>query len=362
MADVKDGRVNLKEMTLEEMTGFVLGIREKGFRAKQMYQWVFEKGVSSIDEMHNLSRDFRSLLKGKACIAALETLEVKESSDGSKKYLFGLDDDRVIESVSMPDPKGLTICISSQVGCRFGCKFCLTGRGGFTRDLKSWEIIDQVLSIKRDINEKSLNVVIMGMGEPLSNYDNVIKAVKQMTAKEGMNISPRRITLSTSGWIPGLKRLKKEKLSINIAVSLNAADNETRSRLMPISKKYPLDELLQACYEYPLADRKRLTFEYVLIRDVNDSIEDAARLAKLLQGLRCKINLIPFNPFKESSFKTPTAKRILAFQNHLIKKKFTVTQRKSRGFDIGGGCGHLRSSFIKSAPEKRKGISIPQKA
>jgi len=354
MKDLRHKKINLKEMILEEITDFVLSLGEKGFRAKQIYQWVFEKRISSIDEMHNLSKDFRELLKEKAFIGRIEKIKVLESSDGSKKYLFGLEDDRVIESVSMPDKKGFTLCISSQIGCRFGCRFCLTGKEGFTRNLKSWEIVDQVLSIREDIEEKSQNIAIMGMGEPLDNYDNVIRAVKQMMAKEGMNISPRRITLSTAGWIPGLKRLKKEGLNINIAVSLNATENETRNLLMPMNRKYSLVQLLQTCREYPLAERKKITFEYVLVKDVNDSIEDATRLAKLLGGLRCKINLIPFIPFEESPFKAPTEERILAFQNHLIKKNFTVMQRKSRGLDIGAGCGHLRSSFVKHSLEEAK--------
>lgn len=351
MKGSKESRINLKEMTLEEMAGFVLSLNEKGYRARQMYQWVFEKGVSGIDEMSSLSKDFRKILKERAFIGEIEKIEILESADGSKKYLFGLEDDRVIESVSMPDKRGLTLCISSQIGCRFGCKFCLTGKEGFTRDLKSWEIVDQVLSIRKDMGEKSQNIVIMGMGEPLDNYDNVVKAVQQMTAREGMNISLRRITLSTAGWVPGIRRLKKEGLNINIAVSLNAAENETRNLLMPMNRKYSLDELLRACREYPLAERKRITFEYVLIRDVNDSAEDAKRLAKLVSGFRCKINLIPFIPFEGSPFKAPSEEGILAFQDYLIKKNFTVTQRKSRGVDIGAGCGHLKSSFLKRSLE-----------
>ena len=341
-------KIDLKEMTLSEMTDFFVSLGEKDFRAKQLYQWVFQKGVSDFEKMHNLSRELRRLLKKEACISEIKRLKVLESSDRSKKYLFGLQDKRIIESVLMPDKKGCSICISTQVGCRFGCRFCLTGKEGFTRDMRSGEIVDQVLMIERDIEDTSPNIVIMGMGEPLNNYDNTIKAVRQMTAKEGMSISPRKITLSTSGWIPGVNRLRKEDLNINIAISLNATTNETRDFLMPINRKYPMDHLLQACYQYPLADRRRITFEYVLIRGVNDSIDDAARLARLLEGMRCKINLIPFNPSKGLPFERPSDRRILDFQNHLIKKDFTVTQRRGRGIDIGGGCGHLRSSFSKA--------------
>ncbi len=318
-------------------------IELKRYRGKQIFQWVYGKAAGSIDEMTNLSKEVRAVLAQKSYISNLSVVKRQVSTDGTEKYLFALEDGHSIESVLLPEEDRLTICISTQVGCGMGCAFCLTGKNGLERNLKSSEIINQFLKASEGLpqGKRITNVVIMGMGEPFANYNNVIKAVEILTNPFGANIGARRITISTSGLIPGMKNLGASGLNVNLAISLNASTDEQRSIIMPVNKKYPLAELLHACREFPLKQRKRISFEYVLIDGFNNSPEDAKRVARLLKGIRCKINLIPFNEFPGSQFKRPSESSVLTFQEILFDHNYTVFIRKSRGADILAACGQL---------------------
>ncbi|MEK6546296.1 MAG: 23S rRNA (adenine(2503)-C(2))-methyltransferase RlmN [Nitrospinota bacterium] len=348
------GNVDLKDLSLREMENLISQLGERSYRALQIFEWVFQKNAGDIKEMTNLPLKLRNSLGELACITRLPITDKRVSKDGTRKYLFVLEDDNTIESVLIPDKEKLTLCISTQVGCKLNCSFCLTGKGGFVRNLKTSEIIEQVLSIRREIQENITNIVFMGMGEPLDNYENVIKTIKIMISPHGLKIPVRRITLSTAGIIPEIIRLAGENLKINLAVSLNAADNETRDGIMPVNKKYPIDKLLETLKEYPLPQGRRITFEYVMINSINDTIKDAKRLLKILKGIRCKINLIPLNPpftkggkeggIEGSNLEPSHPESIEEFQSLLISKHYTVIIRKSKGADIWAACGQLRSS------------------
>jgi len=404
-------KVNLKGLSLQEIEGLVESLGEKTYRARQIYEWVFQKDVSGIGEMTNLSIGLRNKLSELAYIPRLSIADKRISSDGTSKYLFVLpplhpplepvlseaegkggsggvsENGNSIESVLIPDEDRLTLCISTQVGCKLNCTFCLTGKGGFIRNLSHYEIIEQILSVQREIRPPLspllakegngvvgdiTNVVLMGMGEPLDNYDAVIKSINTMISPHGLKIPAKRITLSTSGLIPEIKKLAKENLKINLAISLNASDNETRDKIMPVNKKYPIEELLKALKEYPLPPNRRITFEYVMIKGLNDSIEDAKRLSNILKNIKCKINLIPLNPpfttspsppseggekgevkggkggiFEGSDFEAPDYKNVEEFQNLLISRHYTVIIRKSRGADIYAACGQLRGKWLE---------------
>lgn len=318
----------------------VMGV--KPYRVKQVLDWVYNKKVNSLDQMSNLSKKLREELHKEFYMSSLVLLKEQISQDGTKKFLFGLEDKQQIESVLIPESKRLTLCISTQVGCKFNCTFCYTARSGFVRDLTTGEIINQILYVSQK-NIQITNIVIMGMGEPLDNYDNVIKAIKIIFSPWGLGISARKITLSTCGLIPGLKKLKDEDFNINLVISLNASDSNTREQLMPVNKKYPLKDLLQICREYPLKPGRRITFEYILIKEINDSEEDAKRLAHLLKGIKCKINLIPFNrkPDNKIPYNAPKRNRVDNFFKYLVSRKYSVFTRKQRGIDISASCGQL---------------------
>ncbi len=339
-------KVKLKDLSLQEMEELVSSLGEKPYRARQIYEWVFQKDVSSIGEMTNLSFSLRNRLSELACLPRLSIADKKTSSDGTEKYLFMLEDGNSIESVLIPDEDRLTLCISTQVGCKLNCTFCLTGKGGFIRNLSHYEIIEQILSVKRE-GHNITNIVLMGMGEPLDNYENVIKSIKTMISPHGLKIPAKRITLSTSGLIPEIKKLSKENLKINLAISLNASDNETRDKIMPVNKRYPIEELLKTLKEYPLPPNRRITFEYVMIKGLNDSIEDAKRVSNILKNIKCKINLIPFNSFEGSDYETPDYKNVEEFQNLLISRHYTVIIRRSKGADIYAACGQLRGKWLE---------------
>ncbi|OGV98852.1 MAG: 23S rRNA (adenine(2503)-C(2))-methyltransferase [Nitrospinae bacterium RIFCSPLOWO2_02_FULL_39_110] len=338
------GNVDLKNLSLQEMENLISQLGERSYRAYQIFEWVFQKDAGDIREMTNLPLKFRNSLSELACTKRLPITDKRVSKDGTRKYLFVLEDGNTIENVLIPDEEKRTLCISTQVGCKLNCSFCLTGKGGFVRNLKTSEIIEQVLSICREIQENITNIVFMGMGEPLDNYENVIKTIKIMISPHGLKIPARRITLSTAGIVPGIIRLAGENLKINLAVSLNTADNETRDGIMPVNKKYPIDKLLEALKEYPLPPGRRITFEYVMMKGINDTIEDAKRLLKILKGIRCKINLIPFNKIEGSNLEPSHPESIEEFQNLLVSKHYTVIIRKSKGADIWAACGQLRSS------------------
>lgn len=314
----------------------------KPYRARQVRHWIFKRLARGFDEMTSLPKDLRARLAGECRFSSLKTADLQVSRDTTRKVLFRLSDGFFIESVLIPERDHWTLCISSQAGCAMGCRFCLTARQGFHRNLSPAEIVDQVLEVKRSMDDPDqlTNLVLMGMGEPLANYENVKKAVGILTADEGLNFSHRKVTLSTCGLVPVMRRLGRE-MTVNLAVSLNAADPETRDFLMPVNRRYPLPELLAACREFPLPNRRMITFEYILMEGVNDSDRDAERLASLLRGIRAKINLIPLNPHPESPFKPSSMERILQFQEVLIQRRYTAIIRKSKGQDILAACGQL---------------------
>ena len=317
------------------------------YRAGQIFRWIYHRNAKTFWEMTDLSKTLRQWLSQRLTISHLQAEKTQVSRDGSRKYLFPLTDGHHVESVLIPEGDHWTLCISSQMGCPMGCRFCLTGTGGFIRNLTSGEIINQVCAAKEALESPHplTNIVFMGMGEPLANYENVLKAIAVFLGSNGLQFSKRRVTLSTVGVASAIDALGKDA-SLNLAISLNAADNATRSRIMPVNDAYPLDALLSACKRFPVPAGRRLTFEYVLLSQVNDSAEDAIRLAGLLKPFRAKINLIPFNPFEGSPFKRPPSETILAFQDLLIQHHFTVLIRWSKGQDIGAACGQLRTNAL----------------
>lgn len=338
-----DQRVDIKNLNREELKGLIRELGKEDYRAQQIIQWVYGHRVDSFQEMTNLSTKLRDFLQEKSRMDGLALHDVETSSDGSQKFLFVLEDGEAIESVLIPDRGRLTLCVSTQAGCAFGCRFCLTGQRRLSRDLSTSEILGQVLTVQNLKKPKGLtNIVLMGMGEPLANFGNTVKALEIMGYSDGLRFSRRRITLSTVGLVPGIDRLGRSPRLCRLAISLNATDNATRNSLMPINKKYPLEDLLEACRRFPLAPRERITFEYVLIRGVNDSDEDAKRLPRLLRGIKAKVNLIPYNESPLLPFERPDEESILAFQQTLLQKNMTAIIRKSRGTDIGAACGQLR--------------------
>jgi 23S rRNA (adenine2503-C2)-methyltransferase len=352
-----DNKINLLALGLDELKAFVEGLGMRPYRAAQICRWVYVEGSDSFSGMTDLSLADREKLQENAELRPPELVSRLISTDKTEKYLFGLQDGEKIESVLIPDEDRLTLCISSQAGCALGCRFCLTGAGGIRRNLLPHEITGQVLTAARAASDrpaaggghKLTNIVLMGMGEPLLNTDNVFEALRRLTSPGMFNISPRRITLSTAGVVPGIKALGESGLGVNLAVSINAPNDEVRDRIMPINKKYPLKTLVKALKDYPLAPRRRITVEYVLLRGINDKTEHAAELGKLLRGLKCKINLIPFNEHEGSGFKRPEAKAVLAFQGRLQSMSYTAFIRDSRGADILAACGQLRAGLPENS-------------
>lgn len=335
-------RIFVKDFTLPELEAWVESIGERPFRARQLFRHVYTRRVCSWDECSDLSKMFRVQLEMGTELDALKLLEKEESSDGTIKYLFGLHDGLRIESVLIPDLPRRTLCISSQVGCALGCRFCLTGAMGLKRNLTAAEIVDQVCQVQRDLGARGrvTNIVLMGMGEPLANYSAAVRAIAVLIDPNGPAFSHRRITLSTAGLVPQLRKLGADS-PVNLAISLHAPDDALRSELMPINKTYPLEALMAACREYPLPPRKRITFEYILLEGINDDPRQARALVKLLHGVRAKVNLIPFNPHPRLDFQRPPEARILAFQEVLQKAQFTAIIRQSRGAEISAACGQL---------------------
>ena len=340
---------NLLDFTLDEIEKFISSIGKEKFRARQIMKWLHQAGSTSFADMTTLSRDFREKLAAIARIQRPEIIKILTSQDGTKKALLRLEDGLCIESVLIPGKSHWTICLSTQAGCAMDCKFCLTASQGFKRNLLPSEIAGQLIALQHETPESIdiKNIVMMGMGEPLANYENTLKTINILTCDFGLGISNRKITVSTCGLAPQIIKLGKD-ICINLAVSLNAPDDATRNKLMPVNKKYPLKVLLDACKKYPMPGRRVLTFEYILIDGVNSCVRDAEKLANLLQGQRCKLNLIVFNEIPGSSFKSPPQKEVEAFQKMLIKKHFTTMIRASKGSDILAACGQLSGSFHKN--------------
>lgn len=341
-------RINIRDMSLEEIESFISSLGKEKYRARQIMKWLYSQGAKSFDEMTTLSRAVRNQLNEMACITLPEIARVQQSSDGTRKILFRLQDNSFIESVLIPGKHNWTACISTQVGCHMGCRFCFTARQGFRRNLKPSEITGQLTMLQFYLPEgpEIKNIVMMGMGEPLANYRNTLKAIRIITSDYGLGFSTRKITLSTSGITPMIEQLGRD-LCINLAISLNAPTDSIRSELMPVNRKYPLDRLLQACRNYPMPDRRMLTFEYILIDGVNSSPAHAEMLCRLLKGIRCKLNLIRFNEFPDCPFKTPSEETVLAFQQILVKHHYTAIIRASRGRDILAACGQLSGKALE---------------
>jgi 23S rRNA (adenine2503-C2)-methyltransferase len=343
-------KTDIRSLGRERLIAWIEGQGERSFRGDQILKWIYMRLADRFEQMTDIRKEFRRQLDDYFCIARMGA-ETFDSMDGTRKFLFTLADGRRVESVLIPERDHATLCVSSQVGCALGCRFCLTGRGGLERNLTSTEIVSQVWEVRKQMPDpdRLTNLVFMGMGEPLANYDAVVTAINILTESDwGMKFAGRRVTVSTSGLAPRIPDLGRDTRT-NLAVSLNAVDDATRSRLMPINDKYPIAALLAACRNFPLSSGRKITFEYILIKDLNDTLDHAQRLVKLLTPLKAKINLIPFNEHPGSEFRRPTEERIQAFQELLIAKHFTSIVRYSKGQDIMAACGQLRANASKSS-------------
>jgi 23S rRNA (adenine2503-C2)-methyltransferase len=343
--------LDLKEFTLPELEQLMSAWGQPAFRARQLVKWLY-KGVCDFEAMTDIARPFRAELARHTRISDLTVEQVQTAPDGCRKFLLALDDGNRIEAVLIPEEGHDTLCLSTQVGCAQGCRFCLTARRGLVRNLTAGEIVNQVLAVRRHAEVRRLtNLVFMGMGEPLANFPALIRALTVISAPWGLNFSTRRLTVSTAGLAPFIPRLGREARA-NLTVSLNAPDDETRSRIMPIARRYPLAELMAACRDFPLPKHRRITFAYVLLKDLNDAPDQARQLARLLRGLRCKINLIPFNRHPQLPYAPPPPDRTLEFQEILRQAHYTVMIRESRGQEISAACGQLAGEPpLPSPPE-----------
>jgi len=341
-------RVNLVGLLPSELEDLAIGLGASRYRGRQLATWIFRKSVFDLEAMTDLPKDFRAALAERAVVEVLEPERLTPSQDGSQKLVFALHGGSRISSVLMPDDDRMTLCVSTQAGCGFACAFCLTGVMGLERNLTAAEIVGQVLAANRLLEgegRRATHIVFMGMGEPLANYAALVKSLRILTdAKLGVAYSPRRLTVSTVGLVPGIEKLGREDLKVNLAISLHATTDDVRSRLMPVNRSFDLAALMAAVGRYPLASRQRVFFEYVMLEDVNDTADDARRLARLLRGLKAKVNLIPFNDWEGAKFRRPPLARILSFQSVLLDAGITTTVRWSKGEDIGAACGQLRES------------------
>lgn len=338
---------DVKSLNQKELEAVLVSLGEKPFRARQIYHWMHVRHASSFDEMTDISKALQEKLKAGCQMPVLRQVTVQRSKlDGTMKYLFALPDGNMVESVRMKYKHGNSVCISSQAGCRMGCRFCASTLDGLARSLTPAEMLDQIYRIQEDIGERVSHVVVMGMGEPLDNYENLIKFLELLTDENGLHISQRNITVSTCGIIPNMRRLAREKLQITLAVSLHAATQEKRRELMPVANKYEIHELMEACREYFANTGRRVTFEYSLVSGVNDGAKDAVQLAGLLKGMNCHVNLIPVNPIRERDYVQSGSRAVVAFKDKLEKYGITVTVRREMGRDIDGACGQLRRRQI----------------
>ncbi len=341
---------DIQDLTLEELTAWLAQRGIEAYRARQIFKWIYQRQADGFQAMTDIRRDIRAQLSQHFRLDRLGVEDCRQSRDGSRKYLFRLSDGLFIESVLIPEDNHYTLCISSQVGCAQGCRFCMTARGGLSRNLSMGEITAQVRDIQREVTggRRLRNIVFMGMGEPLANLRQVLRAIGVMTDNDnGLKFSTRRITVSTAGLVPAMAKLGSAS-DVNLAVSLNATGDRIRSRLMPVNRRYPLEQLLEACRRYPLRHRRMITFEYILLAGVNDSADDARRLAKMLRPIRAKINLIPFNEHAGSAFRCPSEETVRDFQKILHDRNYTAIVRRSKGRDIDAACGQLRANQLAS--------------
>ena len=338
---------DIKSLTLAELKAEMAALGEKPFRAVQLYEWMHRKLARSYEEMSNIPETLKKKCEEHYSYTALKIVDVQESKiDGTKKYLFALADGNVVESVLMHYKHGNSVCISSQVGCRMGCKFCASTLDGLKRNLMPSEMLDQVYAITRESGERVSNVVVMGTGEPLDNYENLLRFITLLTDENGLHISQRNLTVSTCGIVPKMRKLAQEKLQITLALSLHAATDAVRRELMPVANTYSLAELMEVCTYYFEQTGRRITFEYSLVRHVNDADKDARQLAQLIRGMNCHVNLIPVNPIKERNYVQSDKQAVNDFRNKLIKSGITATIRREMGRDIDGACGQLRRRFL----------------
>jgi 23S rRNA (adenine2503-C2)-methyltransferase len=349
--------MDIAELDLPELEGALESRGHQRYHARQLYRWIYRRGVTDFDRMTDLSRALREELPGGFTLVTPKVIADERSVDGTRKFLLELADQRRIEAVFIPDTPAMTFCISTQVGCAMACDFCLTGKMGLVRNLTAGEIAGQVrvLAAATNLLDRPFNIVLMGMGEPLHNYDNTMKALRMLHSEHGLAVSPRRVTLSTVGIVPGLERLAREPLMPNLAVSLHATTEEQRTLLVPPNRKYPLADILAACRRFPLKQRSRITFEYVLLNGVNDTPEDARRLVKLLSGIKAKVNLIPLNPAPGIPYDRPSDARVDRFAQILADRHITVSVRKSRGRDIRAACGQL---IVEGGTKKSAGQQL----
>ena len=339
---------NIKDYNLEELKQELINLGEKPFRAEQIFKWLFIYKVKSFDEMTNLSLELREKLKQNYDICNFEIVRKLESKDGTKKYLFGLNDGNAIESVLMEYHFGRTVCVSSQIGCKMGCKFCASTGIPFIRNLTSGEIVEQIIAIEQDTNVKISNVVFMGIGEPFDNYDNVINAKKLLNNQKGLNIGARHISISTSGLVPKIYQFADENVQCTLSISLHSANNETRSSMMPVNNAYNIEELIKACKYYIEKTNKRISFEYALAKDNNDNQKAADELINLLHGMLCHVNLIPINKIENGKYSKSSNENIIKFRDYLNSKGITATIRRELGSDIDAACGQLRRKNLNN--------------
>lgn len=337
---------NIKDYNLEELKKEFVDFNEKPYRAEQVFKWIYESNITSFDDMSNISIELREKLKKEFSICIYKIVKKQESSDGTKKYLFDISDGNMIETVLMEYHHGKTLCVSSQIGCKMGCKFCASTGIKFIRNLTSGEIVEQILAVQRDENIKISNIVFMGIGEPLDNYGNVLNAIKILNNQKGLNIGARHISLSTSGLVPKIYELADEKLQCTLSISLHATTDQQRSKMMPVNDVYNIEELMKACRYYIEKTNKRISFEYALAKDNNDNLEDAKNLVKLLKGMIAHVNLIPINKIENGAFVKSSNENIIKFRDYLNDHGIVATIRRELGSDIDAACGQLRRKNV----------------
>lgn len=338
---------NIKDYNLEELKDELIALGEKKYRAEQIFKWLYVDKVKEFDEMTNLPLKLREKLKKEYTMCNYNILRKQESSDGTKKYLFDVLDGNAIETVLMQYHHGKTICVSSQIGCKMGCKFCASTGIQFVRSLSAGEIVEQILAVEQDIGDKISNVVFMGIGEPFDNYDNVMHAIKIINNQKGLNIGARHISISTSGLVPMIYKFADEELQCTLSISLHATNDEKRSSMMPVNYMYNIEELMKACRYYIEKTNKRISFEYALAKDNNDNLDDAKELVKLLKGMLCHVNLIPINKIENGKYTKSTNENIIKFRDYLNEKGIVATIRRELGSDIDAACGQLRRKNLK---------------
>ncbi len=343
---------NIKDYNLDELKEEVKKIGEKPFRAEQIFKWLYVDEVNSFDEMTNLSLELREKLKENFDICNFKILRKLESKDGTKKYLFDLNDGNAIETVLMEYKHGMSICVSSQVGCKMGCKFCASTGIPFVRSLSSGEIVNQILEVQKDAKVRISNIVFMGIGEPLDNYDNVINAIRIINNQKGLNIGARHISVSTSGIVPKIYKLAEENIQCTLSISLHSSDNAKRSAMMPVNNVYNIEELIKACKEYIKITNRRVSFEYALSKDNNDNLQDAKELVKLLKGMLCHVNLIPINKIEGGIYTKSSNENIIKFRDYLNDNGIVATIRRELGSDIDAACGQLRRKNLQTKEVK----------